>query len=282
MKVSKKEFIAEAEDLLEESQRLILEIQDTFSSGLNPDTINALFRTMHTLKGVSGLFGLQGITSISHALETLMDDVRLGKIPMDDVVAGFLLENLDIMKNLVDAISRGGEEDDVSRFLKDIEAFRNSRKGSAAGPSDGALIDESIMRVLSEYEEHRLKSNIKEGKGIYLAKAVFSLDVFDTSLEELTKTIKTKGELISTLPTSSSVPDGSIGFNLMFGSVKPFEEINKDVNFDIDELVRPRDAQKQAAPSLVSAEIVGYPFEEHVDNGKGRYRQARQDFKYDR
>ena len=250
MKVSKKEFIAEAEDLLGESQRLILEIQDTFSSGLNPDTINALFRTMHTLKGVSGLFGLQGITSISHALETLMDDVRLGKIPMDDAVAGFLLENLDIMKNLVDAISRGGEEEDVSRFLKDIESFRNSRKGSAAGPSDGALIDESIMRVLSEYEEHRLKSNIKEGKGIYLAKAVFSLDVFDTSLEELTKIIKTKGELISTLPTSASVPDGSIGFNLMFGSSRPFEEIKKGVNFDIDELVRPRDAQKQAAPAL--------------------------------
>jgi len=51
MKASKKEFIAEAEDLLEESQKLILEIQETVSSGLNPDTINALFRAMHTLKG---------------------------------------------------------------------------------------------------------------------------------------------------------------------------------------------------------------------------------------
>jgi two-component system, chemotaxis family, sensor kinase CheA len=101
MKASKKEFIAEAEDLLEESQRLILEIQETFSTGLNPDTINALFRAMHTLKGVSGLFGLQGISHISHALETLMDDVRLGKIAMNDVVAGFLLHNLDIMRRCI-------------------------------------------------------------------------------------------------------------------------------------------------------------------------------------
>ncbi len=250
MKVSKKEFIAEAEELLGESQRLILEIQDTFSSGLNPDTINALFRTIHTLKGVSGIFGLQGITSISHALETLMDDVRLGKIPMDDTVAGFLLENLDIMKNLVDAMGRGGEEEDVSRFLKGIESFRNSRKGSAGGLSEGTLIDESIMRVLSEYEEHRLKSNIGEGKGIYLAKAVFSLEVFDTSLEALTKTIKTKGELISTLPTSASVPDGSIGFNLLFGAARPFEEIKEGVDFNIEELVRPREARIPAAPTL--------------------------------
>ena len=41
MKSSKKEFIAEAEELIEESQRLILEVQDTLSTGLNPDTINA-------------------------------------------------------------------------------------------------------------------------------------------------------------------------------------------------------------------------------------------------
>ncbi len=248
MKASKKEFIAEAEDLLEESQKLILEIQETVSSGLNPDTINALFRAMHTLKGVSGLFGLHGIMSISHALESLMDEVRLGKIPLNDTVVGFLFNNLDIMKNLVEKISRNEEEGDVSAFLKDIESFRNSRKSLDEGPSAGAVIDESIMRVLSEYEEHRLKANIMEGKWICLAKAVFSLDVFDTSLEDLTKLIKTKGELISTLPTSSDVPDGSIGFNLLFGTTSPLEEIKKDVEVDVDVLVQPKAAQQQTAP----------------------------------
>jgi two-component system chemotaxis sensor kinase CheA len=248
MKASKKEFIAEAEELLEESQRLILEIQDTYSSGLNPDTINALFRAMHTLKGVSGLFGLQGIMSISHALETLMDEIRLGKITINDKVSTFLFINLDIMKNLVETISRDKEEGDVSGFLKDIESFRNSQKGLSEGPAEEAAVDPSIMKVLSEYEEHRLNTNIREGKGIYLAKAVFSLDVFDTSLENLTRTIKTKGELISTLPTSSDVPDGSIGFNLMFGTEKQLQEIREDVDFDIDVLVQPRVAQPQTGP----------------------------------
>lgn len=253
MKASKKEFIAEAEDLLEEAQKLILEIQDTLSSGLNPDTINALFRSMHTLKGVSGLFGLQGIMSISHALETLMDEVRLGKIPVNDKVAGFLLTNLDVLKNIVDIISRDEEEGDVSACLGDIESFRKSQKGRSEPSGGEAEIDQAIMKVLSEYEEHRLKSNIKDGKGIYLAKAVFSLEVFDTSLAELTKAIKTKGELISTLPTSSDVPDGSIGFNLLFGTNTPFEEIRKEVQFDIDVLVQPKGVQPQAAP-LLSAE----------------------------
>jgi len=249
MSASKKEFIAEAEDLLQESQNLILEIQDTHASGINPDTINALFRAMHTLKGVSGLFGVQGISKLSHALETLMDDIRLGRIEVRDNVVNFLFKNLDLLRGLVDAVSNDHEENDISSHLADIENFRNMMKnGGEAAPAE-SVIDPSIMKVLSEYEEHRLKANLKDGKGVYLAKAVFSLDIFDKALEELTKIIKAKGELISTLPTSSNVPDGSIGFNLMFGSSKSADEVKKEIGCEI-EILSPGKAavQPQAVP----------------------------------
>jgi len=254
MKTSRKEFIAEAEELIEESERLILEIQETFSSGVNPDTINALFRSMHTLKGVSGLFGLKGITNLSHALEALMDEVRLGKIEVNDSVVNFLFKNLDNVKSLVETIGRDEEEYDVSPYIKEIESFREFRKGQP-GSALVPLIDESILKVLSEYEEHRLKTNIKDGKGIYLAKAIFSLDIFDRSLEELSKKIKTKGELISTLPTSANVPEGSIGFNLMFGSSGQFEEIKKDLTCDIDTLVKPKASSELPSPSQRQQDI---------------------------
>jgi two-component system chemotaxis sensor kinase CheA len=244
MKSSRKEFIAEAEDLIDEAQRLILEIQDTFSSGLNPDTINALFRTMHTLKGVAGLFNLQGITDLSHALETLMDDVRLGKIEMNRDVVNFLFRNADILRNLVEEIGAGSEEEDVTPFVKDIESFRSSQKDGKDNVQAKGLIDDSILKVLSEYEEHRLKSNIREGKGIYLAKAVFSLDVFDTSLEALTALIRTKGELISSLPTSENIPEGSIGFNLMFGSALEDMEIRNGIDVEVETLLKRKGSEE--------------------------------------
>jgi two-component system chemotaxis sensor kinase CheA len=252
MNSSRKEFIAEAEDLLQESQNLILEIQDTYSTGINPDTINALFRTMHTLKGVSGLFGLQGVTKLSHALETLMDDVRLGRIEVKESVVSFLFKNLDILRGLVEAAGNDGEEEDIAAYLKDIENFRNRQKDQEEAISPEAVIDPSIMRVLTEYEEHRLRANMKDGKGLYLAKAVFSLDIFDTALANMTGTIKSMGELISTLPTSSNVPDGSIGFNLMFGSNRPLAELKKEINVDIDILSESRTAK--AAPAALIEE----------------------------
>jgi len=247
MNSAKKEFIAEAEDLLEESGRLILEIQDTFQTGLNPDTINALFRSIHTLKGLSGLFGHQGIADLSHSLESLLDEIRLGKVDVTNEVIKFLFSNFDILRSLIDGLSKGVEQD-VSGHLKNIEVFRNSLSGKTKGTDIKGLIDESMLMVLSEYEEHRLKTNIQEGKGIYLAKAVFSLADFDKSLEQLTKLIKSKGELISTLPTSANVPPDSIGFNLMVGSTRPFEKLKEELGVDIENLVSSKTVEAVPQP----------------------------------
>lgn len=247
MSLAKKEFIAEAEDLLEESGKLILEIQDTYQTGPNPDTTNALFRSIHTLKGLSGLFGYQGIADLSHALESLLDEIRLGKIDISDEVVRFLFNNIDILRSIVEGLSRG-EEQDISGHLKNIEVFRNSLRGKTKGPDLKGLIDESILMVLSEYEEYRLKANIGEGKGIYLARAILPLVDFDKSLEGLTKLIKLKGELISTLPTSSNVPSDSIGFNLIFGSIQPVEKLKEEIGFDVENLLQPKSIETATQP----------------------------------
>ncbi len=244
MKASKKEFIAETEDLLFEARQFILEIQDTYQTALNPDTINALFRAMHTLKGLSGLFGSKGITDLSHALETLLDDVRLGKININEDAVNFLFKNLDILKTAIDGIKEDKEQD-LSRHIDEIKSFRLSLKENVIGPDLKGIIDDSILRVLSEYEEHRLKANLKVGSGVYLLKAIFDLSTFDTSLEELTKKIKSVGELISTLPVSENVPDGFIGFNLMFSSNRPLVEIKEETSGEIDVVAQARQAPQQ-------------------------------------
>lgn len=251
MKSSKKDFIAEAEELIEEAERFLVEIQDTFSSGLNPDTVNALFRSIHTMKGLSGLFGYKGLSEFSHSFESILDDLRLGKIDMNEGTVRFLFRNMDILKDAIKKISSEDKEDlEVEGLIKDIERFRQSAMGGSGGeellskkvpmsPKDSlGAIDESILKVLSEYEEHRLKANIKEGKGIYLARAVFKLVDFDKSLNELTGLIKSNGELISTLPTSTGVPPDSIGFNLLFATQKDKEELSMVINLPIDELIK--------------------------------------------
>jgi len=243
MKSSRRDFIAEAEELIEEAERLLVDVQETCNTGVNPDTINALFRTIHTIKGISGLFGFKGIADFSHAFETLLDDVRLGRIDISEDLVRFLLSSMDALKKAVDDIDNDRPHE-MSEYVRAIESFRSSvmdRKGASMDEDLLGRIDDSIMRVLSEYEEHRLKTNIKEGRGIYLAKAVFGLSDFDKSLNSLTGLIKSQGELISTLPTSADLPPDSIGFNLLFGSSKPVDELRQTLNIDCEELIERRE-----------------------------------------
>lgn len=250
MKSSKKDFIAETEELIEEAERLLIEIQETYSSGVNPDTINGLFRTIHTVKGISGLFGFKDIADFSHAFESLLDDLRLGRIEVSAEVVRFLFSNIDALKKVFEDIE-GDREHDMSGFVQGIESFRNSAKesgGTLKVEDILAQMDPSIIKVLSEYEEHRLKTNIKEGKGIYLAKAVFPLADFDKSLNNLTISVKAQGEQISTLPTSADLPPDSIGFNILFGSARSPDEIKAALDFPVEELIKRKAEGPVASP----------------------------------
>ena len=245
MKPSKKDFIAEAEEIIEELGSTVLELQEEF----NPETLNSIFRSVHTMKGLSGLFGIKEITALSHALESLLDDLRLGKINITGEIIDFILSNIDILKNLIDQVAEDKEIDDVSDAVSEIEKFRGQEGTKDKGASPAAAgISESILKVLSEYEEHRLKANIGDGKGIYLLKTVFELISFAPQLEELIKKLKDTGELIATLPTSEGVPDGSIGFNLLLGASYPLEDIKgRTLLTNVDQLNSPK-LSKTAAP----------------------------------
>ncbi|HEX9114130.1 MAG TPA: Hpt domain-containing protein, partial [Nitrospirota bacterium] len=76
-----KEFLAEAEDILETANQALLAIENAREKGASdPDRVNALFRAVHSFKGLAGMFGLKEPSELSHRLEFLLDELRLGKV----------------------------------------------------------------------------------------------------------------------------------------------------------------------------------------------------------
>jgi two-component system chemotaxis sensor kinase CheA len=241
MKSSAREFIAESEDILEDAVDCLLRLQESSGGDVDPSLINALFRDMHTLKGIAGLYDYPDVTEVSHALENLLDDLRLGRLDMSEKVISFLLGSVDVLRSLLERLKarRGGRRRNISAHLREIEAFRETLSGKSRPLKLKGLIDKDLLKVLSEYEEHRLSSNINYGRGIYKVKAFFSIADFDVLLKNLSERIRVFGELVSTMPTSEKVPGGSIGFNLIVGSTRPSEEIGRELGVDVEELLAP-------------------------------------------
>ncbi len=86
-------------------------------------------------------------------------------------------------------------------------ASRASPSGAsrrAADVLDEVGIDPAIRSVFTEYEEHRLRENVKKGVALWKVRAVFGLDDFDTRLAQLNGCVKPLGEVISTLPSAQA------------------------------------------------------------------------------
>ena len=97
-------FIAEGEEVLRDLESGLL----ACSQGqTDAETINLIFRAVHTLKGSAGLFGLDGIVAFVHGAETTLDLVRQGHIPMDPILVSVLLRCKDHIAFLLESISAG-------------------------------------------------------------------------------------------------------------------------------------------------------------------------------
>jgi two-component system chemotaxis sensor kinase CheA len=68
------------------------------------ETINSIFRAAHSIKGGAGTFGFDHVTEFTHLVETLLDEMRDGRRSIEQVDVELLLESVDCMRLLLEAI----------------------------------------------------------------------------------------------------------------------------------------------------------------------------------
>jgi len=127
-------FVTEARDLVQDVEEGILRLEDAPAGS---ETVNALFRAVHTLKGSSGLFGLDHMVQFTHVIETLLDLVRQGELAVTPGLVSALLPCGDHILNLVEAVAHGRAEatpDELStgaELLSRLEPFLPGGAGAA-------------------------------------------------------------------------------------------------------------------------------------------------------
>ena len=243
---SRDEFTGEAEELLEALSRDLAGFEAQ-GAGVRPELINKIFRDVHSLKGLAAMLGYAEISELAHALEDMLDRLRMGRVAIGKPLIDLLYDSVDGLNRLV-----AGASADVGALTERIKHIADAPAKDSKGALREIALDEQTRKSLTEYEEHRLVENVRAGKQIYSIELRFEFTDFDQKLRAITAKLTESGEVLSTLPSVD--PSGSgIGFRLLFGSAldeKAVGEIAPDAKL---KSLRPIPAREEEEMSLRSA-----------------------------
>lgn len=220
---AQREFVSEAEDLLERMRDDLSELAEAVELGADPapELINRFFRSAHSLKGLSGMFELASLTELAHHLEELLDGLRMGRITLRADGLALFDESIEVVARALTELQTSeigtATREKIAELLERIDGFDGSERAPEA-VLDDLTLSPSILRALTEYEEHRLRDNLRRGRGIYAVEVDFEIASFEEGLAEVTAAIKEVGEILSTLPSPGEAPDSRICFSLLTGT----------------------------------------------------------------
>jgi two-component system chemotaxis sensor kinase CheA len=112
-------FIVESQDLLQQMEDALLVLERQADPA---ESVAAIFRAAHTIKGSAGLFGLDAIVAFTHVVENVLDRVRGGEVPIAGPLVALLLEAGDHIGGLVGEAAGAAADADAEARRQDLVA----------------------------------------------------------------------------------------------------------------------------------------------------------------
>jgi two-component system chemotaxis sensor kinase CheA len=159
-------FVVESLEALESIEVGLIDLEQ------NPDdmeSINTIFRSFHTIKGVSGFLGLERINKLSHRSENLLDQIRGGGIDIDAETTDVILNSVDLLKHMIEGVQTGmdsGTDLDIGvDVVPVIERIDQTQRTAAYGTrrlgeilvDQGSVSPQAVERAVSKQKASPLK-----------------------------------------------------------------------------------------------------------------------------
>ena len=162
-------FLDEAGDNLKHLDDLVLSIERDPGDS---EAIAEIFRSAHTLKGMSATMGFDRMASLTHAMEDMLDSVRRGESQLTPGDIDLLFRSLDTLQAMVDAIRSNGNDSSVDTSAL-VETIRNSAAVTGAETASAAAGGE-LDSSLSAQENEWVESAAARGLSVFEVAATLS------------------------------------------------------------------------------------------------------------
>ena len=137
-------FITEAREHLDYLSKFMLELE---SDPGNLEVVTEIFRSAHTLKGMSATMGYDQLTELAHEMENLLEELRVGGTSVDSHVIDILLACVDTIGGMVNGIAEDRKEPiDYGALLSEIRGIVEV-SGGPARPTAAAVGEGEVAPV---------------------------------------------------------------------------------------------------------------------------------------
>ena len=260
-------------------ENLLLSLEST-AGHPDPEVINSIFRSAHSIKGVTGFCGLNRIKETAHVFESVLNAYRSGTIKPNPDAVDTLLKATDFLKTLLnDAVN--SENYDIERIVSGLNRILNGGdeiveqdttavlSGNSESPNGPATLVDGTGRYFFHTATKQLADISRKGHQVYIVRLDFLKDLPDgaSSRDTVMDHIASLGEIIETCCESedgvSPVPAAVLMSSLieppMMASALNVPEEEIELISDIEAgmgMNAPAPAVTQAAPTAAVYEPV--------------------------
>ena len=257
-------FLDESREHLQSLNNNMLELEQNSE---NMDTINEIFRSAHTLKGMAGTMGFKRMQTLTHDMENVFSEVRDGNIKVNSDMIDVLFQCLDALEGYVSIIHETSDEvyNDNQPIINALNACLTGKKADAAATpaeekpakksakkstkskakADTKAAEEkkeeapapAVSMKLSEEEQKAVEDAMMANRKLYH----ITVTVQDTCLLKAAraflvfKAIEDHGEVLATNPSTQDIEDEKFDFVFQIliatdGEVQPILDAIKTVS----------------------------------------------------
>ncbi len=171
------DFVAESRDHLNTIEPDLLEMEQG-GAELSQNTLNRVFRAIHSIKGGAGFLAFESLKSLSHAMESVLMLVRDGKLMVDPDLMDAVFAGMDRLRAMLDDIHAS----DHVPCEKEAARFKAILEGKGVNP--GAQVKGQTKSSQGKKREFDLdaegvKSALAHGMNLFYAKAFLHRDIKD-------------------------------------------------------------------------------------------------------
>lgn len=170
------DFVTESREHLDAIEPDLLGMEE--SSDVAPETINRVFRAIHSIKGGAGFLAYDSLKHLSHSMENVLMKVRDGELSINPVITDVLLRGVDKLRAMVDDI-QGSEgvpcADELAELKKIIEGSRAGAPVAVASDVAGLSIREKLDML--PYDPAEAARILGHGRFLFVADVTPATDL---------------------------------------------------------------------------------------------------------